>query len=552
MTTPVDDALLRAAMSRRELLAASGVAAAMGGLAISPRAAAAAIDRPRGIARPKEFRHRAPFDSLRDYLACMEECGLLVRFRDVDQDAWEATAIMYQLQDRFGQYELPVVMFENIRQGGRWLKGPLIAANQSHHHQEALVWGLEPDWSNPRNSYRVGLGYMRKLLAANKGDYPQLPPVTVAREQAPCKEVTLEGDAIDLTGFAFIQGNPGDAGRYINTGSTVTRDPEWQQNFGTYRCQLVGPRRYILNSEPNQTANNMIARAIKRGETSMPIAMFLGQDPVTWMVSGTRVPVSPRKPVDEYAYVGGLRGKPLEIVKCDLSELTVPAHCEVVIEGTLDLTQPLQEGPYHEAYGYLGDRNEGRYAVTVNRVTHRRNPIIQNSFTSIGGGFVKAPLDGYVDLLWRSKYPQIQQLFYHDDSKGLLYVTIKKDRPGLGLEIAKAVSERSLIAKVVIVTDDDLDPMSQSDMLVALGSRWQPSKATQLYEKKPASFFEPSSPDGKFTSKAAIDATRQWPEEGGPAEFAAFNRGLFQAAADPGLMARVQAKWPDKLARKPW
>jgi NADH:ubiquinone oxidoreductase subunit E len=36
-------------------------------------------------------------------------------------------------------------------------------------------------------------------------------------------------------------------------------------------------------------------------------------------------------------------------------------------------------------------------------------------------------------------------------------------------------------------------------MLIALGSRWQPFKATQLYERKPASFFEPSSPDGKFT-----------------------------------------------------
>lgn len=551
MTDSVDDTLLRAAMSRRELLAAASATAGLAGLAASPRAEAAG-SRTRGITRPRSFRNRAPFDSLRDYLACMEECGLLVRFRDVDQDAWEATAIMYELQDRFGQYELPVVMFENIRQGGKWLKGPLIAANQSHYHQEALVWGLEPDWATPRNSYRVGLEHMRRLLKDNQGDYPQIAPVLVPRERAACKEVVVEGDAIDLTAMAFIQGNPGDAGRYINTGSTVTRDPEWEQNFGTYRCQLVGPRRYILNSEPNQTANNMIARAIKRGETSMPIAMFLGQDPVTWVVSGTRIPISPRKPVDEYAYVGGLRGKPLAIVKCDLSDLTVPAFAEMVLEGTLDLTQPLDEGPYHEAYGYLGDRNTGRYAVTVNRVTHRRNPILQNSFTSIGGGFVKAPLDGYVDALWRARFPQIQQLYYHDDTKGLLYVTIRKDRPGQGLEIAKAVSERSLIAKVVIVTDDDLDVMSQSDMLVALGSRWQPFKATQLYERKPASFFEPSSPDGKFTSKAAIDATRQWPEEGGPAEFAGFNRGLFQAAAADDIMARVQAKWPDQLTRKPW
>lgn len=119
----------------------------------------------------------------------------------------------------------------------------------------------------------------------------------------------LEGEAIDLQSFPFIQGNPGDAGRYINTGSTFSSDPEWQQNFGTYRCQLMGPRLIHLNSEPNQTGNRMFLRAMQRGEKSMRIAVVLGQDPVTWLVSGSRVPITPRKPVDELAYVGGLRGK---------------------------------------------------------------------------------------------------------------------------------------------------------------------------------------------------------------------------------------------------
>jgi 4-hydroxy-3-polyprenylbenzoate decarboxylase len=542
-----DEGALTHALNRRAVIAATAAAAA-----VATGAANASDIRPRGIRVPGRSAPKPPFQSLREYLAAMEAWGLVARFRDVDQDAWEATAIMYHLTDQFGLYGAPIAIFDNVKINGRWIKGPIVGGHQTHHHQEAILWGLDPDLADPRNSYRRGLAHMVELLNNNGGDYPQVPPVFVERAAAPCKEVVLEGDAIDIESFAFIQGNPGDAGRYINTGSTFSRDPEWQQNFGTYRCQIVGPRKIVVNSEPNQTGNRMFARAKERGEKTFPIAIVLGQDPVTWMVSGSRVPLTPRKPIDELAYVGGIRGRPLEVVKADLSDLVIPAYCEMVIEGELDLINTEPEGPYHETYGYLGDRNTERFPLSIRRITHRRNPILLNSFTSIGGGFVRAPMDAYSDVLWKQRYPQIQQIYYHDDSKGIYYVSIKKDKPGQGLEIAKAISERSLIAKVVVVVDDDLDVMNQAEMLLALGSRWQPAKGTHIYASKPASFFEPSSPDGKTTSKVAIDATMLWPEEGGPKEFPALNRNLFDRAAAPDITARVRAKWPELLIRKPW
>jgi len=44
-------------------------------------------------------------------------------------------------------------------------------------------------------------------------------------------------------------------------------------------------------------------------------------------------------------------GKPLEVIKADLSDLIISAHAEMVIEAELDLTNPVSEGPYHETYG---------------------------------------------------------------------------------------------------------------------------------------------------------------------------------------------------------
>src|SRR5690606_25322479 len=184
-----------------------------------------------------------------------------------------ATAIMYHLTDTFGLYGAPVVVFENLLIDGRRVRGPLVGNNMSHYHQEALLWGLTPDYAEPRNSYRTGLAHMLGLLEENDGDYPQIPPVMIERDQAPCKQVVLDGDDVDITAFAFIQGNPGDAGRYINTGSTFTKDPEWGQSFGTYRIQIAGPRKLLLNSEPNQTGNRMLMHAKERGERSMKIAV---------------------------------------------------------------------------------------------------------------------------------------------------------------------------------------------------------------------------------------------------------------------------------------
>ncbi|MGI9292703.1 MAG: twin-arginine translocation signal domain-containing protein, partial [Pseudomonadales bacterium] len=57
----------------------------------------------------------APFSSMRDYLAALEANNLVVRFSGVDQDAFEATAIMYQLIDEFGKYNAPAVVFENLK-----------------------------------------------------------------------------------------------------------------------------------------------------------------------------------------------------------------------------------------------------------------------------------------------------------------------------------------------------------------------------------------------------------------------------------------------------
>src|SRR2546425_11314488 len=60
---------------------------------------------------------------------------------------------------------------------------------------------------------------------------------------------------------------------------------------------------------------------------------------------------------DERGIMGGLFGEPLELVKCETSDVLVPAHAELVIEAEIRPRERVPEGPFGEFTGYsLGER----------------------------------------------------------------------------------------------------------------------------------------------------------------------------------------------------
>ena len=103
----------------------------------------------------------------------------------------------------------------------------------------------------------------------------------------------------------------------------------------------------------------MVVAARERGETRVPVSIVIGQDPVTWTISSSAV-VDRRVikgKVDELAVAGGMRGKAIDVVKCQTNDIRVPAHAEMIIEGYVPLDAPLEdEGPFGEMFGYLGCR----------------------------------------------------------------------------------------------------------------------------------------------------------------------------------------------------
>lgn len=483
----------------------------------------------------------APFDSIRDYVAALEAHGQLIRVPRINQDRYQTTALVFRIIERFGMFAAPALLFESLKIDGEWMDGPVLANHQGHINSDCILAGLEPVPEDRFATYRKAKAHWAKMLESNDGAYPEIPPVELARDQAPCKEVVLTGDEINLLDFAFIKTNPADAGRYVNTGSVFTYDERLGHNFGTYRCEITGPRTLSVNSSPNHVGYKTWTAARERGDKTAKVSICVGQDPIVWMISGAPLARRGEEPVNELAIAGGLRGKPLEVVKSDTNDLLIPAHTEMVIEGEILVQDELvTEGPFGEMFGYLGVQKENVFTMRIDTVTHRKNPWILNSYTGMHRGYITAPMEAFYDRLLRRMVPNLVEFHYPQNMQGVAFVSIDKTAAGQGMDAGRKIANRIPISKVVVVVDKEMNVLDPVEMWFTLGSRWQPYPASEIIEEAPGIITDPSATKPWKSSKIVIDATKQWPEEGGPADYAELNRVLLEEGA-PEAFSDVDA-----------
>ena len=156
-------------------------------------------------------------------------------------------------------------------------------------------------------------------------------------DTGPVLENVLMGEEVDVLKFPAPIWHERDGGRYIGTGTySITRDPEenWL-NAGAYRAQVhdkasVG----VLMAAGHHGALHR-DKYWKKGE-ALPLVMVLGGDPLAFFYGGTEAPYG----VFELDIVGGLRGRPVKMVRGQVTGLPFPAAAEIVLEGLCDAGPP--------------------------------------------------------------------------------------------------------------------------------------------------------------------------------------------------------------------
>src|SRR3989442_965382 len=159
---------------------------------------------------------------------------------------------------------------------------------------------------------------------------------------------------------------------------------------------------------------------------------------------------------DERGIMGGLLGEPLELVKCQTSDVLVPAHAEIVLECEILPRQRTPEGPFGEFTGYsLGERQ--REVVRVNAITHRRDAIFQDITVAHLDHMLLStiPMEANLFRAVRAMVPSVKAV--RVPGPFTCFVSIEQRISGQGKNAILAAFGADLYMKRVVVVDDDVD-----------------------------------------------------------------------------------------------
>ena len=443
------------------------------------------------------------YESLRTWLRVLEQQGL---FRWVDKEVdkdWEVGTVLrmiFRAMDEDNRYGIG---FRNVRgfPGGRIVAGVTAAS---------------------RRMIATALGCENSLEAIHAcvtaGMTAPIEPVIV--EGGPCKEVILRGDAVDLGRLPVPVWTPEkDAGPYL-TPLWVTKDPDsGRRNIGIRRCQIKGrDRTGILFGAPDRGGAIHYEKWKRRGR-HMPAAFFIGGDPVQYLVAPARYGA------DELAVAGGIRGAPIELVRCETVDLEVPAHAEIVVEGEILIDETEPEGPFGEFTGHMAGGREGP-VFRVTCITHRREPIVMGVISQfppsessmIKRALLEAGLKKH--LVEDLNLPGIRAVHALEAGGGTatLWISMRKMYAGHVDQTAFGVLGHFGMSyfKWIVVCDDDIDIEDPFMRDWVMAWRVRPDRDIRLIgdtapvELDPSSFEPGLAASEARGAKMIVDATRKW------------------------------------------
>lgn len=216
----------------------------------------------------------------------------------------------------------------------------------------------------PHASMKQILDQMLSAKAA-----PLVPSSTLTT--GPCKENKLFGDEIDLTKLPAPLIHQSDGGKYIQTyGINIVKSPDGTWTNWSIARAMVHDQRHLagLVIEPQHLWQIHQLWKKERPGVDIPWALSLGAPPAAVMASSMPLPDR----VSEAEYVGAMNGAPMDLVQCETNDLLVPASSEIVLEGTLSVSETAQEGPFGEMHGYCFPRDARQSPLYV-PTTHFTN-----------------------------------------------------------------------------------------------------------------------------------------------------------------------------------
>ena len=384
-------------------------------------------------------------------------------------------------------------------------------------------------------------------------------PKTVSAKDAPCKQV-IQRENFNLLDFPVLTCWPHDGGPFITLPCVHTRDPKsGKRNIGMYRMQVydgqttgmhwqrqkVAAEHYRESlraaAAANADADPKAARVAAMAESSggayavsdeavgglpqvrfgnlkgsrMEVAVSIGSDPATTF--SAIVPAPPD--IEEFLIAGFLRGRPVEIVKCETVELEVPANAEIVLEGYVELGEMRTEGPFGDHTGFYTMQDE--YPVFhLTCITHRKDPIYAATIVGkppMEDAWMGKAVERIFLPMMKMTIPEIVDINLPAEGvfHNLMLVSIRKSYPGQARKVMSAIWSlgQAMFTKCIVVVDEDCDVQDIGEVTLRVTNNIDPERDIQ-FTMGPIDSLDHASRLPNYGSKMGIDATRKWPTEG--------------------------------------
>ena len=404
-----------------------------------------------------------PKKDVRGFIAKLEKEREAVRIEEEIDWNLEAGAILR----RSAEAGLPAPFFQKIKGYPEGFR--LFGGGAAKFKRMAIAMDMDPDTS-PKE-------LMDEYL--KRGQNP-IKPVVV--KDGPCKENINIGKEVDLLKFPVPMIHEGDGGRFIGTWhATISKDLEtgWI-NWGMYRHMMHNKNAVgVLLASPRRHMVQIYKRDHELTKKPMEVAIAIGMEPLSVMCATAPMPYG----VAEVDVAGGLRGEPVELIKCETIDMLVPATAEIIIEGEISPGDTMEEGPFGEYTGYVGAPRAQRPVIRVKAVTYRNDPIF--TFSSLGipaDDNCVASLTRGAELLKALRgqgIPVVALNYPPECSYTLAIVSVKKGYAGVAGDVAHVIwgtSSAGSNTPYVIVVQDDVDPFNIAQVFHALATKCHPYK----------------------------------------------------------------------------
>ena len=288
----------------------------------------------------------APDEDLRSFLR---------RLRTTSSDALisvrrrvDAVHELSEVSKRLERLGAPAVLFEDVAES----EFPVVTGLFGTRQRIASILGV-----HPRCAVREALKRARDPGSCRLvGD-------------APVHEVRHLHSEVSLASLPLPVHSRGDAGRYISSAVGLVRDPATGRvNFGIYRLMLVDDHTLTVNVVPGNRLGRILAKACSESRR-VEAAFVIGAAPIFVLASQAGV----GKERDCFELASALAGRTLSAAPAITVDLPVPAEAEIVLEGVIDPTRQMFDGPFGEFTSYPGASMAATCTVTA--ITHRNGAI---------------------------------------------------------------------------------------------------------------------------------------------------------------------------------